>query len=491
MQGRFDRDAIYDIIQRKNQRMHNEAFHRSARHRRHHSSRTGFPDGRKRNSDVSLPGILATGSGHWYPKGPISSHPNLDHDLAMKRVLSQLGTYLMAAIVGFLLVEAGYRIELVRKDSRIRLWPGTVAEIPLLGVYNRSLWRFDAVEGFQYVTDPIFITHIGNGRITGCQQIPAINKYGSPGLAEGSYEDAEIKIALFGDSFSVFPDPDNMTWVNYLQRDLQEKLGRSVFVLNQARDGTGLLQMFDVAAAKVPKLRPDLAIIAFATNNMFAPRIWRVEKVINGEPRVITTFEPTETPDFASSYETYILHPKAQGQWCEEHKNGGELDRVGLEIIDKYLRFRPQRFSVFTPWHSFLWQRIVHGDAFYSKGERSFGPTTSANSMEKDGRLIAAIKTLESAGIPYILVHLPFYPEVKSGEEYSVPAATEIAREIGRLSGRRVHGLLDYIPRPISNPERMNHSPENLHPSTWGMQMYADAVGKIVFKASFERHSER
>ena len=241
----------------------------------------------------------------------------------------------------------------------------------------------------------------------------------------------------------------------------------------------------------VRALRPDLAIIAFATNNMFAPRIWRVEKVINGEPRVITTFEPTETPDFASSYETYILHPKAQGQWCEEHKNGGELDRVGLEIIDKYLRFRPQRFSVFTPWHSFLWQRIVHGDAFYSKGERSFGPTTSANSMEKDGRLIAAIKTLESAGIPYILVHLPFYPEVKSGEEYSVPAATEIAREIGRLSGRRVHGLLDYIPRPISNPERMNHSPENLHPSTWGMQMYADAVGKIVFKASFERHSER
>jgi hypothetical protein len=37
----------------------------------------------------------------------------------------------------------------------------------------------------------------------------------------------------------------------------------------------------------------------------------------------------------------------------------------------------------------------------------------------------------------------------------------------------------------------MNHSPDNLHPSTWGMQMYADAVGKIVLKNGFERHSAR
>jgi len=45
-----------------------------------------------------------------------------------------------------------------------------------------------------------------------------------------------------------------------------------------------------------------------------------------------------------------------------------------------------------------------------------------------------------------------------------------------------MHGLLDYIPGPVPNPERMNHSPENMHPSTWGMQMYANAVSEIVLK---------
>jgi lysophospholipase L1-like esterase len=409
----------------------------------------------------------------------------------IKRVLSEFGIYLIAALLGCVIVETGYRAYLLYKDPRMQLRPEPNSALPPIGVYSRSMWRFDAAEGFQYVRDPIFITHVANGRIAGCQIAPPINTYGSPGLAEGSYEDAEVKIAVFGDSFSVFADPNNMTWVNYFQRLLQERLGRSVHVLNQARDGTGLLQMFDIAAHQVPKRKPDLAIIAFATNNMLAPRIWRIEKVIDGELRVITTFEPTETPDLRNSYETFILHPGAQGQWCEDHKNGGELDRIGSEIIDKYVRFRHPRHFALTPSRSFLWNRLVHADAFYSDAERSWGPLTSPEAMAKDARLSATIRALSDSGTPYILVHLPFYPEVKSGNEYSIPLAQQIEREISRLTGKPVHRLLDYIPLPVTNPERMNHSPDNLHPSTWGMQMYADAVGKIVLKNGFERHSAR
>jgi hypothetical protein len=201
----------------------------------------------------------------------------------IKRVLSEIGIYLIAAVLGCVIVETGYRAYLLYKDPRMQLRPEANSALPPIGVYSRSMWRFDAAEGFQYVRDPIFITHVANGRIAGCQIAPPINKYGSPGIAEGSYEDAEVKLAVFGDSFSVFADPNNMTWVNYFQRLLQERLGRSVHVLNQARDGTGLLQMFDIAAHQVPKRKPDLAIIAFATNNMLAPRIWRIEKVIDGE----------------------------------------------------------------------------------------------------------------------------------------------------------------------------------------------------------------
>jgi hypothetical protein len=78
------------------------------------------------------------------------------------------------------------------------------------------------------------------------------------------------------------------------------------------------------------------------------------------------------------------------------------------------------------------------------------------------------------------VIHLPFYPEVSAGEEYMSPIMAEIGREISRLTGRPMHELLDYITLPIGNPERMNSSKDNMHPSTWGMQMYAKAVTKIV-----------
>jgi hypothetical protein len=264
-----------------------------------------------------------------------------------------------------------------------------------------------------------------------------------------------------------------------------------VHILNLARDGIGLVQMFDIAARRLPIHKPDLALIAVASPNMTRPRIWRIEKVIDGELRVLTTFEPTENPDLNSSYETYILHPEAENDWCEAHKDGGPLDRIGFEMIDKYLRFRAPRYSVFTPHRSFLFHKIIHGNPFYSNFDRSFGPSVTPRDMANDKKLLKSIETLNRSGIPYILIHLPFYPEVSTGEEYMWPVMAEIGREISRLTGQRMHGLLDYIPLPVTNPERINRSRDNMHPSTWGMQMYAEAVSKIVLKGGLTTNGAR
>ena len=67
-----------------------------------------------------------------------------------------------------------------------------------------------------------------------------------------------------------------------------------------------------------------------------------------------------------------------------------------------------------------------------------------------------------------------------------MPLMAQIGREISRLTGQPMHGLLDYIRLPVPNPERMNHSADNMHPSTWGMQMYADAVSKIILKSGIK-----
>src|SRR5262245_26933487 len=111
------------------------------------------------------------------------------------RIASEIGIYLIAALVGFVLVESGYRAYLLlRKDPRIQLQ--STKQLPIFGVYNRSPWQFDAAEGFRYVHREIFNTHIENGQILGCANHPKINRYGSPGLAEGSYEDAKLKLAV-------------------------------------------------------------------------------------------------------------------------------------------------------------------------------------------------------------------------------------------------------------------------------------------------------
>jgi len=408
----------------------------------------------------------------------------------LARLRSSLILCVVAGIVGFLLVEGGYRVNLLLKDSRLQLRPETIAELPLLGVYNRSIWQFDLAEGFQYTDRQIFQTTIENGRIDNCVLLPR-DSYGSPRVAEASYNDADVKLAVFGDSFSLSRDASNNTWVSYLQRVLQDRLGRSVHILNLARDGMGLVQMFDIAAIRIPRHKPDLAIIAVASVNIGRPRIWRIEKIIDGELRVLTTFEPTENPDLNSSYESHILHPEAENDWCAAHRNGGPLDRIGFEMIDKYLRFRPPRYSVFTPYRSFLWHKIVHRNPFYSNSDRSFGSGVSPSGMAMDQKLLSSIETLNRSGVPYILIHLPSYREISTGEEYELPVMAKIAQETSRLTGQPVRGLLDYMPLPITNRERMTHSVEDLHPSALGMQMYAEAVANIVLGGGFKTEASR
>jgi hypothetical protein len=406
----------------------------------------------------------------------------------MRRIAAHAAIYLAAIALGFVMAESAYRLHLLRKDLRMVVHERT-DELPVIGAYSRSLWPFDRNEGFTYVNAPIYNTHISNGRIASCTLVPPLNRYGSPGLAEGSYEDAEIKIAVFGDSFSLAVDDQNATWTTHLQRLLQAKLQRTVNVLNFARDGTGLVQMLDMAALKVREYKPDLALIAFNTDAISIPRVWRAETVINGELRVITMMKPLENPGPDSGYDTALLQPEASDEWCRQHRDGGALDRVGSDIIDKYLRFRVARYSVFTPFRSFLWHRIIHADAFYSERDHQFWARLSPGDVEQDSQLVKSIAALQDIGIPYVLVHLPIHSEVSAREEYPSVAAAQITKKISQLSGRPVHGLLEHMPNPMLDPERMSRSPQDVHPSPWGMQLYAEAVSNILLKKDLKSRS--
>jgi hypothetical protein len=409
----------------------------------------------------------------------------------MSRVVKYIGVWVMAAVVSFVAFEIGYRVRLAVQNPF--LWPTSEAEASAapINAFTRSFWHFNAAEGYDFASrEDLYSVAFQNGKILGCGLVPQLNKYGGPGPTEGSYEDAQVKIAMFGNSFSLNTNEDNLTWLHYLQRELAERLHRSVHVMNFARDGMSLLQMFDVAASKLPEYKPDLAIIAFVTDR--GPRHWRTETMIDGEPRVLSMLSPIPAPTVVppGSYDTFLVDHRITAAWCDAHKKDSPYDQVARDVISRYERVRdptnPHYYQkIFTLYYSFLWNRLVYKNPFHNFFLSD--PQLTAKDYADDKHLAASINAIKQTGIPYLVVHLPLLPEVKAEKEYSDPAVGEIVQEVGHLTGQPVYGLLDYMPLPMEHPERMTVTNTDLHPSKFGMLLYANAATNLVLKVGTPR----
>ena len=138
-----------------------------------------------------------------------------------------------------------------------------------------------------------------------------------------------------------------------------------------------------------PNVNRIFEIIAFNTSQMRIKRIWRVTKSIAGEQRVLTTFIQTEDPnldDHNTVYDAAIFDSELDAEWCRKHKDQSALDRIGKNVVDKYLRFREPRYSAFTLSRSFFWNKVVHGDPFYA----GFSTYLTTNEVANDPRFVMA-----------------------------------------------------------------------------------------------------
>jgi hypothetical protein len=405
---------------------------------------------------------------------------------ALRRIGAAIGVGIISIVVGFALVEVGYRLVLLRKDPRVVLpWrAANPKSLPPIQVYNRSLWKFDPDEGYQYVRENVDLTRIEQGIVTDCRRLNPINSLGGSGLIEGDYASAEVKIAVFGDSFTWFSSPENLTWTNYLQRDLQRATGRSVHVLNFARDGVGVMRLFELAADRLPKYRPDFVVFALTTNaGMRGGRIWRFETLVNGEPRVFTTGTPNQTADPSVAYDTFLLHPRATLQWCQSVK--GRSDEVTREIIDKYVRLRVKRYSAFDLSRSFLLNQIVNKDPFASsRAIDRILPDVPYRPFSNDETFVQAVSAVEKTGIPYLLIHVPTYGEVGERKEFLPDVPVERA-DLEEVTSHPVIRLLGHLDLPGQAAERMFPPLADFHPSAFGMQITATGVLRVLLREGF------
>jgi hypothetical protein len=385
----------------------------------------------------------------------------------------------ISAFVGFVFSEAAYRFILYRDNVERFVKPLTET----VGVYDKSHWTYSQKFGYGYPpNEKINYTGISPaGIVTGCGLIDVINERGNIGPIEGDYEKSELKILLFGDSWAAF-NINSTTWTDVFQRVLQERLKRPVHVVNFGRDGYGILQMFDLAAEEIEKWNPDLLIFSFITNDLGRLRTWRVPIDKDGRPdRVITHFEATENPDFVKAFDTFLIHPDATREWCENAWKRGTPDAVTEAILAKRQRLIEPTgelwADIYSLTGSYLFNRIFYGNPFRGIRERSAFPSMEIDDYALDSQFVRALKKVKSSGVPAILFHHAFYPEVVAGKEYIVDYKEKsLLNSLLRMTKFPTVETLENIDMPYPKPERMNASPTNFHPSLFGMKLYADAL---------------
>ncbi len=395
---------------------------------------------------------------------------------------AHLGFALLGITIGLVLCEAAYRVRLYMVAPPDRF-------VPRLGngfsVIDRPMWIYDEQFGYVYPKgERIHFTHITKGRVVACSFWSGFNEQGNVGKIEGDYRTADLKILVFGDSFTATLH-DGIGWPLLLQRRLSQLLRRDAHVVNFGRDGYGMLQMFDLAAAKIPEWKPHLAIIAFITDDLRRLRFWRTVAKVNGRWRYLVSPDPTPTPDLPRSYDAGLYHPEATSHWCESMKGTGRRDRVLDEIVEAYAQgtrsgeIRAEHILALR--HSYLLARLRYRNPFRGlPGVFSF-PTIDHASYAADSRFIGSLRAIEATGVPYVVVHLARYEELKEGREYLVDdQEAALLRSLSEVTGKRVLETTQYIRLPVEHPERLIQSPDDHHPALASFHLYAEAVAEML-----------
>jgi hypothetical protein len=389
-------------------------------------------------------------------------------------------------LAGALLAEVSYRLYLNYKS------PGRFDQADRdknFAAFNVSHWEFDEKFGYLYPPGRVIdLTRVGDGRVYSCERIATINKFGNIGPVSGDWHTAAVKIAVFGDSFTAYVQ-DGIVWPNALQKVLEDQLKRPVAVMNFGRDGYGLLQMFDLAAGKIPEWKPDIVVIAFITDDLARARFWRSVIGERDEQRVLTTVDPVPKPQEDRAADTFLLMASATNAWCKSIVGTARTDDTLNRMIEKHRRLR-QRIEGLTPklWdfsYSYLFNRLWHGNQFWFFDNQPLArsPRHAYSTYAEDSRFMENARQLRALGSKIVLFHLAYYPEIKANTEYLANRQQKaLLGSLELTTGIKILRTTDYISLPVEQPERMSQSAADLHPSVWGMEFYATAVARALLQ---------
>jgi hypothetical protein len=355
------------------------------------------------------------------------------------------------------------------------------------------MWRYSEPFGYEYVPDEnITQATVQDGHVVGCQTAEYVNQQGNIGPSVPDYATAAYKIVVFGDSFSA-SILNGETWPSVLQSKLVEATRQRIRVLNLARDGYGVLQMFDLAAATTPKLKPDLVLFAFNSSALTRDRSWRVLIGHGDDVRLVATTQASATPAPDVSTDFAFLVPAATQEWCaamlRRSPQAQRDDPVLINLLRKrrYIEGQDRPTAVADLYDlktSYVYDRLTHHDPFYAQWRKlrpGTNPTVGFADFRADPRLIRDVGTLKQTGIPYMIINLPLGISLRDHQEFWLEGNAEsLLKSLESVTGKRVQRLGPYLNIAPQDAMKLCLAADDCHPSEFGMQEYAGAVVQVI-----------
>jgi hypothetical protein len=401
----------------------------------------------------------------------------------------------ITAVVIAAAVEGGYRLYLFLKHPDHFRTPeiGTAA----FSIWNTSPWQYDPDYGYGYVPSlKVDNTHIKGGLVTGCAEFGLVNEQGNFGPPVLDFDEADVRIVVFGDSFTG-ANVTGPAWTKMLGERLERELGKTVRVLNMGRDGYGMPQIVALAGGKLKELRPSLVVFAFNGPALERARHWRVSVGSGDDVRLYSSLERSPNPNPETAADASIVMPSATRRWCEEQlkKSPDEQrrDPVLKKILIKHREIAikngvPQA-NLFDLKASYVYDLVRHLNGYRSQwraGMSSTNPQVTYDDYHDDPKFMADLVSVTASNAPYVFAHLALGKSISEGREFDLSRrARNLMESLQTITGAEIYKTTDFVTLSREDALKMCSSPSDCHPSEFGHGVYAEAVSKMVLKSGF------
>jgi hypothetical protein len=392
-------------------------------------------------------------------------------------------------------VEAGYRVYLyVKHPNYFRAADVAAADF---WVQTHSFWRYDSDYGYGYVPSlTVDVATVKAGAVVQCSQMTVANSQGNSGPPVPDFDEADVKIAVFGDSFTSAPVA-GPAWTQLLGEKLERALGRTVRVLNLGRDGYGLPQMMALANGKLKDVKPALIIFAFHGTALNRGRSWRTIAGTGDDMRLYTSTDssPNSNPDEAA--ETVIILPSASYSWCRDHLSKPREQQIADPVLQKMLakhreiaaKNRPPVADVLDWKASYVYGMLRYRSPFRAQWGKlipAANPVLGYDDYREDPKFMADLAGVMKSGVPLLFVHLPLGSSISEGREFDLDRrGRKLLDNLQSITGAAVRKTSDFIHPSREEALRMCASAHDCHPGDFGMEMYAQAIAAMVLSSGF------